>query len=183
MRRIYFHILVALLTLVAGNAFHRQVVNAADFLVTYDTVVLEEPDQSPADSPYLTCTFWSSDAIAISMPEDRSLYLGRQAVGSADDTRELERQLAITFAAQDKKFYEAQSSDLSQAIRLRSDERVVYIKVFWSSSYVDIIRVIEATKAAGALRIRLIADWRKSDGPCAGEFLWDGFRFRCIRGN
>ncbi|HXD31116.1 MAG TPA: biopolymer transporter ExbD [Pyrinomonadaceae bacterium] len=172
MRRTYLHILVALVTLVAGNTFHRQVVNAADFLLTYDSVVLEEPEPSLADSPEPTCTFWNSDAIVISMPADRSLYLGRQFVGTADDTRELEQQLAGSFAAQDTKFYEAQTTDLSKAIRLR-DERVVYIKAFGNSSYGDILRLIEAAKRAGALHIGLMAEWRKSEGPCAGHFRGD----------
>ena len=43
MHRLALHIVVAMITFVAGVAFHRQVVHVADFAVNHHSVFLAEP--------------------------------------------------------------------------------------------------------------------------------------------
>jgi biopolymer transport protein ExbD len=170
MRRKLLQIMIATFSLIAGIGFHRASVNAAEFVLAYDSIVLEEPwpVTSDSDSSDVTCAFLKTNAIVISMPDDRKVYLGKKLVGTADDTGELERQLAIKFGEQERRLNEAVPTARSREATLTCDYRSIYIKAFWNSSYGDVTRLIEASKRAGALHVGLIAERRKPVRFCCG---------------
>ena len=161
MRRLTFRFCVAVITFVLGTGFHQSIVRLAEPFTDPIASFLEEPaslvsNLSDEEEPFL-----DRNPLVVCMSDDRDLYLGKEFVGKPDDTRELETKLAGAFAKYERELMDAQPKDLSQRILNGCCYRMVYIKAMRTSSYEDIVKLVEATRKAGAQYVRRVADDRK----------------------
>jgi len=175
-----FRLGLALITFAAGFEFHQVVDRIAAIVINDGEVINDEPFLSVCDSATPEFIFDKSPT-AISLVDDRLVYLGKKLVGTPDDTRKLEEQLARESLEETRSFADSQCNDLQQNIRLRTPYRMIYIKAVPESSTADINRLVQAARAAGAYHIGLVPYRRLGVlTECPGRFQWDGTRFRCL---
>jgi len=134
-------IVVALITLAAGYAFHQVVDGIGALAINYDNIFPYKGSTTSDSLP--TGSFRDFDVTVICLSNDRAVYLGRKFIGTLDDMHEVEQQLSRKFIKDEQRLAESQPADLEQPIKLISGDRTVYIKAFVGSSSSDISPLIQ----------------------------------------
>jgi len=97
--------------------------------------------------------------LVVSVPSDGTLYLGREELGSLDDTSILTATIRTIFERREQLQLYAPAPDLSLAVpKDRQIEKTVYIKAARSLSYGEIADLVSVIKEAGAAPIELVVD-------------------------
>lgn len=116
------------------------------------TKTAAEPDQTPVEAPPL--------GLVVTINSDRTLMLNRTAgMGSVFDTSKLSAALADVFEQRLRnrayRYEMRDRNDLPDTARI---ERTVFIKAPRALPYVDVVRVLDAIKGAGASPVGLQID-------------------------
>jgi len=163
-------ITVAIATFAVGAELHLQVMRLAEQLIRYDTIVFIEPkQQARIAGDAIGLPFFDWCRVTVSTGPDGGPYVRKELIGRPEETRNLEEEIARTFARCDQELLEQQSLDLDEPIlTTRWRPRMLYLRLFRADRG-DMSRLVTLSRKAGANHIEVLVDrvipvavWRDS---------------------